>query len=1130
SPFGFAISVFTQALDRFHRYETEARVGILNRNRSTNKASPRLPFGGVKKSGNFRPAGAWAGRNLSFVMAEIHNGAGVFDRHAQIVPHLPSADLDRLEAQHEKEEQEEAARTLIERPRPMGVRLPKGGELPTSSAWLARYYAGDRYVAGEKKPPVFDHLRSVGPWLVSIDDEPMSVLDGMSQTATSPFGFAPDAVVRAYMDGEMGEAVLANTDTTEADDPYVRAYADVLRERVPTLPHVSFANSGAEANEKAYALCRLNAPETAKKLLAFEGSFHGRTLLALYASHNPQKRLRFEIPGYEVDYAPAPAMAHGVADEPSEPAGWIDVWAKADGAAARERWGSSEDALLAREVSALAEVAEMLRAGEHFAVAVEPMQSEGGDRYLSSRFHRALRSLTRARGVSLIVDEVQCGHGLGGEFLWHQRFGYVDANGAPDAPDCVCFAKRAQLGVCLSRFEDPEPTSTFAASLVRGRLHAANIDARDAHALEARVAPHLAELEKRWGHRIENLRAHGYAIAFELASPDELNAYLGQRFWRGAIVFGAGTRTVRYRLSTSFGEREVATLFDTIHRSLAWLDAHPNKKPPAWEDPERVAKPAEPKVTIRVARADEADALLPSMLALEERVYEPARRDTEETLRKGFGPDGVAVVAEVTPEGEAPRLVGMALAAPADAFLDVRGVGDDPHRADSLYSISITVDREHAGRGLGRSLKRAQLMAAQRMTREDGSPRYRHACGRNRVPDADAMGHINDAFGAYTVETIEGEYGGDGVARYYRLPLGPFRPLPRADRGGTGSRVALDLDLAGGLARPLRNVPLSLRTLYEAGGLFGPAVTKITLLNYLTAAAVRATEWVAALTPTLPHAFLCSSRDETVDKSIRMLKWHRPKGAVVIGFEGAYVGHTSAGARSLSDPRTHAAGRPYFDWPRVPHPAEGVDASIAGLRDAIAAAGGPDAVLGVYASIVGERTGRVIPDAFWDAWRALKKETGIPLVLVETPSAYYRSGRGAFAMSGTDIEPDAMIWWTGGQLGFVHVTTPYNVTAPLTLVSTWDGDELSLIQMHHQLRAARSIDVAAASEVLERALTGVPQKGLGLYRVIEDPDARIAARLTSSNIRVRRFANGCVAVVPPLDDVDEVARRLRAAL
>ena len=69
---------------------------------------------------------------------------------------------------------------------------------------------------------------------------------------------------------------------------------------MPGLPHVTFTASGAEANEKALALCRLHAARPdARRVLAFEGSFHGRLLLALHATHSPSKRAPYELPGYE---------------------------------------------------------------------------------------------------------------------------------------------------------------------------------------------------------------------------------------------------------------------------------------------------------------------------------------------------------------------------------------------------------------------------------------------------------------------------------------------------------------------------------------------------------------------------------------------------------------------------------------------------------------------------------------------------------------------------------------------------------------------------------------------------------------------------------------------------------------
>jgi 4-aminobutyrate aminotransferase-like enzyme/GNAT superfamily N-acetyltransferase len=734
------------------------------------------------------------------------------------------------------------------------------------------------------------------------------------------------------------------------------------------------------------------------------------------------------------------------------------------------------------------------------------------------------------------MDEVQAGFGLGGTFLWHQRFGLVDASGAPDHPDCVVFAKRAQVGVCMSRFEDLEPTSAFPASLARGRLHA-ELCADGAHGarVEALVRPRLAELERRWGHRIESPRATGYAIAFEVRDAAEMNAYLEQRFWRGAIVFGAGSRTIRYRLNSSFDERSIDLLFESMHRSLAWLEAHPGKTPPAWEDfpaPART-KAAPPPYRVRVASADEREALLPAIVELEARAYEPARRDDPAHLAKGFARDGVAVVAELEVDG-ATRIVGSALATPLEEVADVEGPDRDPMLGahNTLYSIAVTVDPAHHGQGIGRALKLAQLRHAAAMEGADGQRRYQHVSGRNRVPEAGPMSRLNDSLGAYTVFELAGQYEGHGVARYYRQPLGAFVPAKV-------EVVSRGVDLASGIAKPLSAPPASLRALWDKGALFGPTVNKITVLNYITPAIVRATEWVAALTPAHPHAYLCSGRDETADKSVRVLRWHRKEAQVVIGLEGGYVGHTTACARSISDPSVHRQGPAHFDWPRVPHPAvAGVEASLEALRTTIAASGA-SRVLGVYVEPVQERTGRVIPDAFWAGLAKLRSETGVPVVSVDTASAYYRAGAGPFGSSALagGFVPDVMVWWTGGQLGFVHVTSAWHVATPLTLVSTWDGDELSLVQMHHQLRAARSIDVASGSAALDAALAPLGKAGLevagrGLYRVVHagEQAGALVERLEAAGIRVRAYPGGRLAIAPALDRAREHAEALGAVL
>ncbi len=1143
SPYGFANSIFTTGDARFDRYYRDTRVGILNRNRSTNQASPRLPFGGTGRSGNFRPAGSFAARNLAIPVAVQSNVTGAFPVLPALRAALVTPDLDELEVRHASEEQAEAARTLVDHPRPMAMRRPRGGSLPQSTALLERFHASDR-TPREKKPPVFDHLRSYGPWYVSVDDEPLSVLDAMSQTATLPLGFMHETMARAYVDGAFSDTMLRAHDLGDSEGEgarVARAYEDTLRALVPGYPTVCFTACGAEANEKAYALARVYTDTLgwkATKLLAFEGSFHGRTLLSLYASHSPAKRVPFEIPGYEVDFAPFPRWDAHAGGEPPEPDGFRELCGRAAIDELVARFGSSSDALLATEVASLAHVARLVSARTHFAVVVEPMQSEGGDRYATARFHRALRLVTRALGVPLIVDEVQCGFGLGGPFAWHSTFGYVDRAGAPDRPDALIFAKRAQVGVVMSTLADVEPTQAFAASLVRGRLHATAIaESDDARRVESLVRPRLEALTTSWAHRIANARVRGFALALDLASPAELDAYLGQRFWRGAIVFGAGDRTVRYRLSAAFGEREIDQLFVTIRQSLAWLEAHPGKKPPEWEDLDAPrAADGDTGVVLREVGARDVAALLPQILALETRTYEPARRDPEARLRAGLeDDDGVAIVAERTVDGRQ-ELVGYVIGVALERVPEIQGPDRDPARGagDTIYSVALTVDASLRGSGLGRRLKHAQLRAAIAKRNPDGSPRYRYCSGRNRVGAADAMVRLNEALGAHTLFSFERAYDAEGTARYYRQPL---RPLAAHDAPASEVKT----DLASGLVAPFARAPESLVRAEREGLLSGPTIQKITLCNYVTPAIVRATEWAAAIAPDHPHLFLTSGRDETIDKTVRMLRYHRKTGRVVLTLSGAYVGHTTACARSISDPLVHRGGPVHFDFPRVAHPAEvGDEAAIASLRAQIASVGA-QAVLGVVVEMVQERTGRVVSDAFLAALVELRRETSVPIVVVETASAYYRSGRGPFASSAlrAHFVPDALVWWSGGQLGFVHVTSALWVATPLTFVSTWDGDELSLVQAHHQLRAARSVDVGAATAAIDRALApltaaAIDAGGLGLYRVIRagQRSGELVSALAAEGIRVRALPNGAIPVAPPLDraidDASALARGITA--
>src|SRR5690606_33155403 len=155
------------------------------------------------------------------------------------------------------------------------------------------------------------------------------------------------------------------------------------------------------------------------------------------------------------------------------------------------------------------------------------------------------------------------------------------------------------------------------------------------------------------------------------------------------------------------------------------------------------------------------------------------------------------------------------------------------------------------------------------------------------------MTHLNWVLGAHLVAILTGQYDDpEGQAIYYRIPVAPLAPPERpAGEGEGGGAAAVGagaprVDLRQGLARPFARPPASLAEAERGGLLFGPAVNKLTLMNYVTPAVVRAIEWVGALAPRLPHLYLTSGRDECVDKALRVLKFHRAEAEVAIGLEG----------------------------------------------------------------------------------------------------------------------------------------------------------------------------------------------------------------------------------------------------
>lgn len=1048
------------------------------------------------------------------------------------------------------------------------------GPLHTSREWLQRAYA-DGFVAPEKKELVADLRACQGMYLASVDRDERgprcALLDSSSQISSALTGFNQPSLrgMLAYP-----EAFL-NPDYRRVELHPVEAFRRVLRRMSPPeLKYVSFTNSGAEAVEKALALAALKFPERGRRIVAFKGGFHGRTLLALSCSWNPEKREPFRMEGFEAHFVdfpdhPDPDTRHPI------PPGWIPFWEKAaDPDFSPEELKRGNGALLERELEALCQVRRRLLTGEVFAVVVEPFQGEGGDRYATPRFFQALRALTRACGVALVLDEVQAGMGLGGTFFWHQTFDL------PYPPDFVCLAKKAQLGVVLSTIPDPAPTSAHVASVLRGYLMSQLVNPEAIRRVEEQVRPRLRALAERHA-MMENPRCRGLAFAFDVPDEESAQALVDQRFDRGYLVYKAGTRTLRYRLHVSVSPRELDLIFAALEQSLALLERYGPRRIPSeashpWDTPVPSCHPAPrdlddlegtdwnavlrvygqleeeafqalhsrcgedpvawyrrcrpawaagsqeagPPVSwlhfvryLATLRGTRIHRLTPELwgrykdqiMALEKRIYEPARRDSEEFLAEIVShPRSVCLVAV-----EAERVVGFALAGPLEGVPGVRGPHEDPERGRGtcLYSADIAVAPEFRGRGLGVRLKRGQIEWARRLG-------YRWIRSRNRVDRADRMMEINRSLGACEIFYYPRDYREDRApCLYSSTPVEGRLELPvhwsRGVEEPTGGRLAAedweDWDLA--------------------------AMHKLSLANWATPNYVRYVEWLREIRPPgLDHLYLASGRDEAADKAVKTLKFHRRKATMCASFHGAYWGHTTAAARSLSDPAIPG----YYPWIHLPYPAVEGDPLEDGpltreearvLEELRRQIREPAYWLGVFVEPVQEKTGRRVSARFLRALRELCDELDVPLVFNESASWAYRGAPCRFFTEALGFAPEVLVFYAGGQLGHTLVNRRYFIPTPLAMISTWEGDELSFLRLREQMRTVEAaLDetrLARADEAL-RAAGAHTWRGTGWVELPGRKPQRLDPSLEGSD----RYL-----VVPPLTclmtDLDDLLEQLR---
>ena len=277
-----------------------------------------------------------------------------------------------------------------------------------------------------------------------------------------------------------------------------------------------FTNSGAEAVECALKTARkfhsANGEPERIDVVGFDGAFHGRTYAAVNAAGNPSYTDGFgpRLPGYV-------QLAFG-----------------------------DHEAIKAA-----------IAAPTTAAVIVEPVQGEGGARFVPDVCLRGLRKMCSEHGVVLIYDEVQCGLGRTGKLFAYE---WVERPGEPAAPDIMCLAKALgggfPVGACLATAQAARGMTVGAHGSTYGGNPLAMAVAREAFAMlrDEALLEHVREtagwftqqlsgLRDRYPDVVLELRGRGLLIGLKLATNNRAFMQLARD--QHLLIAGGGDNCVR---------------------------------------------------------------------------------------------------------------------------------------------------------------------------------------------------------------------------------------------------------------------------------------------------------------------------------------------------------------------------------------------------------------------------------------------------------------------------------------------------------------------------------------------------------------------------------------------------------
>jgi acetylornithine/N-succinyldiaminopimelate aminotransferase len=372
------------------------------------------------------------------------------------------------------------------------------------------------------RPPIV-FVAGQGSWLT--DSEGRRYLDFIQGWAVNTLGHSP----RQIRDALAWQARrLINCSPAFYNDQMIRL-SDLLV-RHSGLHQVFLANSGAEANEGAIKLARkwgAKYRDGAFEIITMDHGFHGRTLATMAASGKAQ---------WEQLYEP-------------KVSGFIKV-----------------------PLNDLAAVAAAI-SSRTVAVMLEPIQGEAGVFAASDEFLRGVSTLTREKGILLILDEIQTGIGRTGRMF---GFEHVGAR-----PDIMTLAKGLGGGVPLAAllahrdvccFDYGDQGGTFCGNPSMAAVGCAVLEAVAAPGFLAAVTQsgqiltqHLQALSQR--HGCGEVRGKGLLQALDLRR-DVAPQVAALALQRGLLLNAPRPDTLRFMPALTVSEAEIAQMADLLDAVL----------------------------------------------------------------------------------------------------------------------------------------------------------------------------------------------------------------------------------------------------------------------------------------------------------------------------------------------------------------------------------------------------------------------------------------------------------------------------------------------------------------------------------------------------------------------------------